>query len=323
MARREEKHDEMSSGLLDQFYAQYNTSTNHNTQNRTRQQQQSPPPPPPQPALQPHGMPSSMAFNWQLESLLKQKMLGTHISRSHRVFQIQDMKNQYSLQLLEKSGKVAHHAFAATVSGRKVTEQPFRHLVNLVQLISREALSAAVEEIWSIVSLSDLAPGEMRMNHWGDVVSSSSFDTSISNARIEINPALQEEVRGINQRLVETKVAIILDGNARTIMKCSFNAVSISPMQPIEPLKLLVPANYPHSSPVFLETMPVDIGGEDDLSVKAKSRLNRCLRSLLHPLTLEDIVQNWDVCARQVITEYALKKGGGSFSSQYGTWETV
>ncbi|CAI0548879.1 unnamed protein product [Linum tenue] len=224
---------------------------------------------------------------------------------------------------LEKSGKVAHHAFAATVSGRKVTEQPFRHLINLVQLISREALSAAVEEIWSIVSLSDLAPGEMRMNHWGDVVSSSSFDTSISTARIEINPALQEEVRGINQRLVETEVAIILDGNARTIMKCSFNAVSISPMQPIEPLKLLVPANYPHSSPVFLETMPMDISGEDDLSVKAKSRLNRCLRSLLHPLTLEDIEQNWDVCARQVITEYALKKGGGSFSSQYGTWETV
>ncbi|CAI0421059.1 unnamed protein product [Linum tenue] len=224
---------------------------------------------------------------------------------------------------LEKTGIMTDQALAATVSGRKVTEEPFSHLVNLVQRISGKALSASVDEIWSIVNLSDRIPGGKKMNRWFDVVSSSSFDPDISTAGVERNQALREEVRTINQQLVDTDVAIIPDGNARTIMKCSFNAASISPMQPIEPLKLLVPANYPQSSPVLLETLPVEISGEDDLSVKAKSRLHRCLRSLLHPVTLEDIARSWDVCARQVITEYALQNGGGSFSSQYGTWETV
>ncbi|CAI0421080.1 unnamed protein product, partial [Linum tenue] len=157
----------------------------------------------------------------------------------------------------------------------------------------------------------------------GQLTSRSFTALTLQYIVLQRNQALREEVRTINQQLVDTDVAIIPDGNARTIMKFSFNAASISPMllqQPIEPLKLLVPANYPQSSPVLLENGD---SGEDDLSVKAKSRLHRCLRSLLHPVTLEDIARSWDVCARQVITEYALQNGGGSFSSQYGTWETV
>lgn len=59
----------------------------------------------------------------------------------------------------------------------------------------------------------------------------------------------------------------------------------------------------------------------EDLSIKAKSRFNISLRSLSHPMSLEEMAKTWDMCARAVISEYAQQSGGGTFSSRYGTWE--
>ena len=38
-------------------------------------------------------------------------------------------------------------------------------------------------------------------------------------------------------------------------------------------------------------------------------------------MSLKDIANTWDACARTVICEYAQQFGGGTFSSKYGTWE--
>uniref|UniRef100_A0A7N0UHC6 Mediator complex subunit 15 KIX domain-containing protein n=1 Tax=Kalanchoe fedtschenkoi TaxID=63787 RepID=A0A7N0UHC6_KALFE len=165
--------------------------------------------------------------------------------------------------------------------------------------------------------------------------------------RIEANHSLEEEIREINQRLIDTMVditdekvdpsaaaAAASEGGDGVIVKCSYNAVALSPnfkahyasahMSQIQPLRLLVPSNYPNSSPVLLDKLPVDVSNEnEDLSMKAKSKFSLSLRTLSQPMSLGEIVRTWDFCARAVVSEYAQARGGGSFSSRFGSWETV
>ncbi|KAI4329374.1 hypothetical protein L6164_021644 [Bauhinia variegata] len=174
----------------------------------------------------------------------------------------------------------------------------------------------------------------------------STATSSVKKPRSEANHALLEEIREINQRLIDTVVdisdedvdptaaAAAAEGAEGTIVKCSFCAVALSPnlksqyasaqMSPIQPLRLLVPTNYPNCSPILLDKFPVESSKEnEDLSMKAKSRFSISLRSLSQPMSLGEIARTWDVCARVAISEYAQQSGGGSFSSKYGTWESL
>ncbi|XP_042956549.1 mediator of RNA polymerase II transcription subunit 15a-like isoform X1 [Carya illinoinensis] len=165
----------------------------------------------------------------------------------------------------------------------------------------------------------------------------------IKRPRIEAKHALLEEIREINQQLIDT-VVVISDEHTistaaatgcgeGTIVMCSFTAVAACPdfksrpvssqASPIQPLKLLVPANYPHTSPVLLDKMPVgEREDHRDLSAKVISKLNSCLRTLSNPFSVGEIARMWDFCVREVVLEYAVQNGGGNFSSKYGTWET-
>ncbi|KAK4267593.1 hypothetical protein QN277_024353 [Acacia crassicarpa] len=171
----------------------------------------------------------------------------------------------------------------------------------------------------------------------------SATTASIKKPRIKANHFLLEEIRQINQRLIDTVVdisdedvdptvaAAAAEGSEGTIVKCSFNAVALSSslksqyasaqMSPIQPLRLLVPTNYPNCSPILLDKFPVESRENEDLSVKTKSRFSNSLRSLSEPMSLGEMARTWDVCARAIISEYAQQSGGGTFSSKYGTWE--
>ncbi|KAI3942112.1 hypothetical protein MKW92_025370 [Papaver armeniacum] len=162
----------------------------------------------------------------------------------------------------------------------------------------------------------------------------------MKRARDEANHALLEEIGKINQRLIDTVVHIsdedvhpiaAAGASEGTIVKCSYNAVALSPnlkalyasaqMTPIQPLRLLVPTNYPDCSPILLDGFPVELSKEhEDLSTKVKSRFSRSLRSLSQTMSLHDMVKTWDVCVRAVISDYACPRGG-SFSSRCGAWE--
>ncbi|GMH05088.1 hypothetical protein Nepgr_006928 [Nepenthes gracilis] len=162
--------------------------------------------------------------------------------------------------------------------------------------------------------------------------------------RNERNHILWEEIRYINERLIDTVVDITAEdvdpamtsaaaeGGEGTIVKCSYAAVALCPdlksqyasaqMLPIQPLRLLVPANYPNCSPILLDKFPVEASKEyEDLSLKAKSRFSISLRTLSQPMSLKEIARTWDDCTRTVMSEYAQQNGGGTFSSKYGTWE--
>eukprot|EP00258_Populus_trichocarpa_P037228 XP_024453247.1 mediator of RNA polymerase II transcription subunit 15a-like [Populus trichocarpa] len=204
----------------------------------------------------------------------------------------------------------AHGGALTTVSGKSnVTEQPLERLIK------------AVSDAVLLVLLHPTLILELQANH-----------------------ALLEEIREINQRLIDTvvdisdedvdstAVAATAEGGEGTIVKCSFSAVALSQnlksqyasaqMSPIQPLRLLVPTNYPSCSPILLDRFPVEVSKEyEDLSIKAKSRFSISLRSLSQPMSLGEIARTWDVCARVVISEHAQQSGGGTFSSKYGSWE--
>ncbi|CAA3007575.1 Hypothetical predicted protein [Olea europaea subsp. europaea] len=140
----------------------------------------------------------------------------------------------------------------------------------------------------------------------------------------QANYALEEESREINERLIDTVVyisdedmdptaaAATAKGGDGTIAKCSLSAVALSPnlksqyasaqMSPIQPLRVLVPSNYPNCSPILLDKFPVEVSKEyEDISIKAKSRFNISLRSLSQPMSLKEIARTWGFCALAVI----------------------
>nr|XP_011462574.1 PREDICTED: mediator of RNA polymerase II transcription subunit 15a-like isoform X2 [Fragaria vesca subsp. vesca] len=101
--------------------------------------------------------------------------------------------------------------------------------------------------------------------------------SSSKRRRLEVNHLL-EEITAINQRLIDTVLDIsdeetissvasapILNGEG-AIVSCSFIAVAFSPslkaeleLLPIQPLRLLVPANYPLCSPIFVDKLKVEV----------------------------------------------------------------
>lgn len=172
----------------------------------------------------------------------------------------------------------------------------------------------------------------------------STATSRIRRPRVEANHTLLEEIKDINQRLIDTVVEIsdedidptivaaAAEGGQGTIVRCSYKAVSLSPrlkkqyassqMSPILPLQLLIPMDYPSCSPVLLDKFPIDASKDcDDLSLKTRSRFSISLRSLSQPMSLKEMVRTWDVCVRAVIADYAQQSGGGTFSSRYGTWK--
>ncbi|XP_052724757.1 mediator of RNA polymerase II transcription subunit 15a isoform X2 [Vigna angularis] len=240
--------------------------------------------------------------------------------------------------LAEFSGQDGAHgnALAATSGKSTVTEQPLERLINVVKSMSSKALSAAVSDIGSVVSMNDRiagsAPGNgsraavgedlvsmtncrlqarnfitqdgtngvKRMKRYtsaiplNGVLSAGSMNdsikqltaseasdlestatSSVKKRKIEVNHALLEEIRDINHQLIDTVVDIsnvdptpAVEGAEGILVKCSFIAVALSPslksqyasaqMSPIQPLRLLVPANYPNCSPILLDKFPVE-----------------------------------------------------------------
>ncbi|GLJ55470.1 hypothetical protein SUGI_1191140 [Cryptomeria japonica] len=173
----------------------------------------------------------------------------------------------------------------------------------------------------------------------------STATSRIKRPRMEMSHALQDELREINQQLIDTvanvseddndaaAAAAAAEGRDGIVIKCSYNAIALSPnmksryrsslMTPISPLRLLIPANYPNCSPVLLDKAPIESFNEyEDLSSRAKAKFHAAVRTLPQPMSLKLLAKTWDNCARSTVAEYAHQSGGGSFSSRFGTWES-
>lgn len=181
-----------------------------------------------------------------------------------------------------------------------------------------------------------------------DLESSEMLSTATSTAkrpRLELDRVLQLEIRDVNKQLIETVVDLSdndmdsasCGGSDGIVVKCSYNAMAFrrrlnsgykqAHKSLISPLWLLIPLSYPKCSPVVLNRFPVETvetikdHEDQDLSLKTKALFDVSVCNLPEPMTLGTLARTWDVCARNVVAEYAHQMGGGNFSSKYGAWE--
>ncbi|KAI4968961.1 hypothetical protein ZWY2020_046291 [Hordeum vulgare] len=155
------------------------------------------------------------------------------------------------------------------------------------------------------------------------------------------NKALLEEIKSINNMLIDTVVSISdycgVDGispcNGGTTVKLSYSAVSLSPTTKslfatsetslILPVKLFVPADYPSSSPVLIhdEGDGVPRKNSSAISASADVAFRHALDGLPEPRSIEAIARAWDACVRKAVIQFARRQGGGTISSMFGGWE--
>lgn len=141
-----------------------------------------------------------------------------------------------------------------------------------------------------------------------------STETSrIKRRRVHANHyTLLEEIEQINERLVETKAEICeedvslpnMESTAEcgeaTIVKLSYSSKS----KAHHALRqwLLIPETYPHCSPTLMEQLPIDESNKcADLSLRTRFRCNMCASFLSEPVSVKDMIKEWDGCARAVI----------------------
>ncbi|OWM87308.1 hypothetical protein CDL15_Pgr022415 [Punica granatum] len=174
-----------------------------------------------------------------------------------------------------------------------------------------EAVPSAIKGITSSLKVSSSAWDKSCYRYWKREWLVQSMACNL----VEANHVLKEEIREINQQLID----IIVDISDEDVDPTAAAAVAEGGegvVSPIQPLRLLVPSNYLNCSPVLLDKFPVEVSKEyEDLSAKAKSRFSISLRRLSQLMSLKDIARTWDNCSRAVILEYAEQSGGGSFSS--------
>ncbi|KAL6124831.1 hypothetical protein ACLB2K_077340 [Fragaria x ananassa] len=235
-----------------------------------------------------------------------------------------------STPLLEKTNDDIH-CDKSIVHSDEV--QPIQKLIKVVNSMSYKSLAGSASDIASVLYDMEMKRPRSTLPTI-DADSESGICHMMKRPRLGVHQTLLEEIREINLRLIDTvldisgqeTVASVKDGEG-TIVRCSFVGVSVSPdlmSSQMLSFRLLVPANYPFCSPIFLDKLTMEVGDElEDLSAKVMSKVSRSLRTLKEPLSLGDIATVWDTCAREIVCEYAQQNGGGSFNSKYGTWEDI
>jgi hypothetical protein len=137
---------------------------------------------------------------------------------------------------------------------------------------------------------------------------------------------LLDEIRATCSMLADTEITISEDGTGGadgTVIELCYNAASLAPNLKAAvcaselSMKLLIPADYPQSSPVILSS-----DGEGRMGVPAvvDMAFRRNLGLLPEPRSVEDMARAWDSIVRRCVAQFAHRLGGGPFSRRYGGW---
>ncbi|KAI3839841.1 hypothetical protein MKW98_010146 [Papaver atlanticum] len=206
------------------------------------------------------------------------------------------------------------------------TITPIERLVKAVERSSFKALSAAVEDIRSVVSLTDVVAGahptRCHVEHRYFEVINNVVETKLKQC-YSVNPVLLEEVGAINHVLINTKLSIsdksiTLVSNTGEdvegmIVNCTFSPVSRSSSTekfPALPMWFLIPANYPLCSPVLLDCSQESQShgyAYEYLLTDAMMKFYQSLCWIPELTSLTEMAENWDSCADEVFSEHARR----------------
>ncbi|XP_052139178.1 uncharacterized protein LOC127757651 [Oryza glaberrima] len=149
-----------------------------------------------------------------------------------------------------------------------------------------------------------------------------------------VNSALANEIDAMNAKLIDTVVRIAGEKDGGTEIEFSYTAVSLAPdmkqlfaaygTSPVKPVKLFVPADYPRSSPVVSNNN--DDGDEQrrgmfgEISGMVSAAFHCALRELPPSMSVKQMASEWNSCVQMIMKKFAIRHGGGTFSSRHGQW---
>ncbi|KAK3145323.1 hypothetical protein QOZ80_4AG0327320 [Eleusine coracana subsp. coracana] len=245
-----------------------------------------------------------------------------------------------------------------------LAKKPIDRLLDAVRASSPSVLHSSVNSIKSALIAMDSVPlpplsgSNNKMKRSYDVTSSNSESSPLGNISgatyvwehgakrqktQDAKEALLDEVKATNNILIDTTISILgansADGitscNCGTLIKLLHTRVSLAPdlkshlltlgMQPlVMPVTLLVPADYPASSPTII----CDEGGEmlrkksSNISEAVDAAFRHALRVLPEPRSLKETASAWEACVRRGITDFVQLHAGGALGSRLGQWES-
>ncbi|KAF0890022.1 hypothetical protein E2562_035354 [Oryza meyeriana var. granulata] len=144
--------------------------------------------------------------------------------------------------------------------------------------------------------------------------------------------ALLREIKAINDKLIDTLITVTGDGGdgGTTSIMFNYTPVALAPDMKqlitsyagtslVKSVKLSV---CPGSSPVLLDDEPPQRGMHGEIAGMVDVAFQRALGGLPEPMTIEQMARAWDASVRGAVMEFARRRGGGTFSSAYGRWES-
>ncbi|KAJ7570704.1 hypothetical protein O6H91_01G132400 [Diphasiastrum complanatum] len=206
---------------------------------------------------------------------------------------------------------------------------PSKRLKRSLDSIALSVISSDGSVVNSLYAADDLSSTDVE----------STVTSKVRRFGVEVSPSLEEEIREINDHLIDTVVDIsedatedaAADGREGVVVTLSYHGVSINPsiafrsqafhMAVLSPVRLLIPPGYPDCLPVVLR-LHLAPEYNHPVSSAARDKFARAIRCLPQPLMLGAMARAWDECARNAIAEAAASQGGGCFSSSIGVWES-
>ncbi|KAK1602668.1 hypothetical protein QYE76_016791 [Lolium multiflorum] len=139
--------------------------------------------------------------------------------------------------------------------------------------------------------------------------------------------SLLDDIRATCSMLVETHIIIISEDHTDgTVIELCYNGVSLGPDLKLRAAigaseistKLLVPGDYPRSSPVIHS----DGEQRSGLPGVVDMAFRRALGLLPEPRSIEGMARAWDSVARRAVLQFVYRLTGGTFGSRYSHWES-
>ncbi|KAI3849006.1 hypothetical protein MKX03_011449 [Papaver bracteatum] len=218
---------------------------------------------------------------------------------------------------------------AATINpGKSVsTITPIERLLKVVKTSSSKALSAAVSDICSVVSMTDVFAG----SYPGEGAGSSFPEDLASTTRCRVQRRNLEEINDVGQKklkrcfLIESSLnAPPLEYNENTgckkvnafessekLKSVATSGIKKSRLEfPALPMWFLIPAKYPLCSPVLLDSLHISQSGDcayENLITEAWINFHEFLRCMPEPTSLKEMAKSLDSCANAVFSEYARR----------------
>eukprot|EP00850_Spirogloea_muscicola_P016191 SM000130S27078 [mRNA] locus=s130:77258:82810:+ [translate_table: standard] len=199
--------------------------------------------------------------------------------------------------------------------------------------LGKDLVLAAAAHVQALVSASasQLSPSSStnkRKRAWAParpLLLGSAEDTAEARRSQSFRQMLEREIRSANDILVDTLVEIDEASTSEAALfgkdGCVLSLAYIGFKVLLSPLLVLIPQDYPASSPDIWDDPLVQYQSHH-LAVAARGHFKRRVMAAPPPLSIQAIATAWDDSARSAVLEAVVPNGGGCLATSLGSWQS-